>query len=388
MTTSLDTSHAIDTENESQTKPLQHNNPNVLHDRREHHDWLSCDQLKEHWYVACTKRELERKKVWPAKILGLGIVVFHSNDNSIGALIDQCVHRGTALSAGKLNDGCITCPYHGWRYNKEGRVTHVPSIDGSSPPDKPHRFSQRSFPVKEAYGLVWVFLGDSSPENKSLFEMPFYKKSGWNNYYMCSRFKGSVSALAQNFMDVPHTVFVHNKIFRKSPDKLMKTSVEFTPHSVEVEYEDTEDSIGMMPWLTNPDKQPLVHTDQFHSPNITRCDYHWGDKSGFVITSQITPESANVSRVYTLISYKLPIPSIIARLLRPLIHLYTRIVLEQDISIIKVNRRGIENAPGLRTHSVQSDLVHIGIERLIDASKTGVAVDASKLGRKPMNFNL
>jgi len=268
------------------------------------------------------------------------------------------------------------------------RVVHVPSIDGSEVPDKPHRFSQRAFPVREAYGLVWVFLGDSSPEEKPVFEMPFYQQSGWVNYYMCSRFEGSVSALAQNFMDVPHTVFVHNKIFRKSPDKLMRTVVDFTPSSVEVEYADTEDSIGMMPWLTNPEKKPLVHTDQFHSPNLTRCDYHWGDKSGFVITSQITPESQNKSRVYTLISYKLPIPLFIARLLRPLIHLYTRIVLEQDIRIIKVNRRGVQNAPKLRMHSVHSDIVHIGIDRLIEASRTGEALDTSKLGRKPMDFNL
>jgi len=218
--------------------------------------------------------------------------------------------------------------------------------------------------------------------------MPYYKTPGWVSYYMCSRFNGTVSALAQNFMDVPHTVFVHNKIFRKSPDKLMKTSVEFTPSSVEVDYEDNQDSIGMMPWLTNPDKQPLLHTDQFHTPNITRCDYHWGDKSGFVITSEITPESENVSRVYTLIAYKLPIPLIIARLLRPLIHMYTRIVLEQDIRIIRVNRQGVENAPDLRPLSVHSDLVHIGIDRLIEATKNGKALDTTKLGRKPMNFNL
>jgi len=370
------------------TQSVKYNKESATNDSRNHQMWLSSGELKENWYVACTVRELNRKKLHSVKILGLGIVLFRGSDNKIGALIDQCVHRGTALSAGELKDGCVTCPYHGWRYNREGKVVHIPSMDGSTLPDSPHRFSQRFFPAREVQSLVWVFLGDSSPNEKTLFKMPYYKTPGWVSYYMCSRFNGTVSALAQNFMDVPHTVFVHNKIFRKSPDKLMKTSVEFTPSSVEVDYEDNQDSIGMMPWLTNPDKQPLLHTDQFHTPNITRCDYHWGDKSGFVITSEITPESENVSRVYTLIAYKLPIPLIIARLLRPLIHMYTRIVLEQDIRIIRVNRQGVENAPDLRPLSVHSDLVHIGIDRLIEATKNGKALDTTKLGRKPMNFNL
>lgn len=373
---------------DDKTESAEHSRLAPLHDHRKHTTWETCGYLKEHWYVACTARELKRKKIWPAKILGLGIVVFQGENNNIGALIDQCVHRGTALSSGELKEGCVTCPYHGWRYNAEGQVVHVPSIDGSEMPEKPHRFSQRSFPVREAYGLIWVFLGDTPSDAKSIFEMPFYQSPGWINYYMCSEFNGSVSALAQNFMDVPHTVFVHNKIFRKSPNKLMKTTIDFTPTSVEVEYDDTQDSIGMMPWLTNPDKQPLLHTDQFHAPNITRCDYHWGKKSGFVITSEITPQTDNSSRAYTLISYKLPIPSVFARLLRPLIHLYTRIVLEQDIRIIKVNRRGLENAPEFRANSVHADIVHIGIERLIEACRRGKPLDPSKLGRKPMDFNL
>jgi hypothetical protein len=81
----------------------------------------------------------------------------------------------------------------------------------------------------------------------------------------------------------------------------MRSSVETKLMSVEVTYHDGKDSIGMWPLLTNPRKRPLLHTDKFFAPNITRCGYDWGNDSGFVITSQITPEDGRSCRVYTLI---------------------------------------------------------------------------------------
>ena len=292
------------------------------------------------------------------------------------------------MSAGRVIDGCIVCPYHGWRYDGGGHVVHIPSVDGVTVPGSPHRFAQRAFATREAHALVWVFLGDADPAEVAPFEMPYRDAPGWVSYYMVSRFEGSVDALAQNFMDVPHTVYVHDKIFRSGTERLMRTTLDLTASSVEVTYEDNGDAIGMMPWLTNPRREPLVHTDRFIAPNVTRCDYHWGRRSGFVITSQITPIDAHRSRVYTLIAYRFPWPRWVARVLRPFIHLYTRIVLEQDIRIVRENRRGLDNAPGIRTHSVHADAVHLGIERLIDSVRRGEPLPEGRLGRRRMDFNL
>jgi phenylpropionate dioxygenase-like ring-hydroxylating dioxygenase large terminal subunit len=346
------------------------------------------ERLREYWYVACTTSELRRRALVAAKILGLGIVVFRRRDHSVAALLDQCLHRGTALSSGHVEHDCIVCPYHGWRYDSDGRVVLIPSEDGDTLPAQPRNFAQRTFVAREAYGLVWVYMGDGEPAEADIFEMPFWRKPGWVTYYMVSQFEGGVSALAQNFMDVPHTVHVHNTIFRRSPAKRMRSTVLLKPASVEVEYHESDDSIGMMPWLTNPNHLPLVHTDKFFAPNVTRCDYHWGEASGFVITSQITPTEENRCRVYTLIAYRFPWPHWIARLLRPLIHLYTRIVLEQDIRIMRVNRRGIENARGFSARSVKADVVHVGIERVIEAGRSGRSIPAEYLGERSVEFHL
>lgn len=348
--------------------------------------WETAGALREGWYVACTVSQIKRRRVVSAQILGLGIAVYRRSDGSVAALVDQCLHRGTMLSAGRLTDDCLVCPYHGWRYDGDGRVVHIPSQDGQRTPDKPHSYRQRSFAAREAYGLIWVYVGDEDPSKTEIFPMPYWNEPPWTTYYMVSRFAGTVSALAQNFMDVPHTVYVHDTIFRKKIDRIMRSTVETKPTSVEVTYHDADDAIGMLPFLTNPRKQPLSHTDKFFAPNITRCDYHWGDDSGFVITSQITPEDGRSCRVYTLISYRFPWPAWIGRSLSPVIHAYTRIVLGQDIRIMRKNLAGLDNAPEHRNRNVKADLVHIGIERVIEAMRSGVPVTDSHLGSRPIEF--
>ncbi len=46
-------------------------------------------------------------------------------DGCISATTNVCAHQGGPLGEGKIIDGCITCPWHGWQYRP---------ADGQSPP--------------------------------------------------------------------------------------------------------------------------------------------------------------------------------------------------------------------------------------------------------------
>ncbi|CAB3809108.1 3-phenylpropionate/cinnamic acid dioxygenase subunit alpha [Paraburkholderia caffeinitolerans] len=351
------------------------------------------DGLREQWFVACTERELLRGKPLGVRILGIGIVLFREQDGRIAALIDQCVHRGTRLSAGRLDGGQLVCPYHGWRYDGQGQVVHVPSIDGmrasTTATSNSYPFRQRALPVQALDGLVWVYLGNGDASARPVFRMPMREQAPWQSYYMINTFDGDISMLAQNFMDVPHTVFVHSGIFRSSRGKLMEATVATTPDSVEVTYHDGEDSIGFgLDWLTNPDGVALEHTDRFIAPNVTRCEYRWGNRSGFLIVSQITPIDARRSRVYTYIAYRFRLPRWLLRVLRPALHLYTHLVIQQDVRIMRSHREGLDNAPDFRPHNVRADVVHVAIDRLIDAVKRGERVNAAHLSENMVRFEL
>jgi nitrite reductase/ring-hydroxylating ferredoxin subunit len=56
-----------------------------------------------------------------------------------------CAHQQGPLGEGKVIDGCITCPWHGWNYRPG---------DGCSPP--PFQEVVETFPTRIAGNRVWV----------------------------------------------------------------------------------------------------------------------------------------------------------------------------------------------------------------------------------------
>ncbi len=81
--------------------------------------------------------------------------------------------------------------------------------------------------------------------------------------------------------------------------------------------------------------------------------------------SQITPVDDRQSRVYTYIAYRFPVPRWVLRILRPFIHLYTHIVIQQDVRIIQAHREGLDNAAGFKPCNVPADAIHVGVEQLL-----------------------
>jgi hypothetical protein len=163
-------------------------------------------------------------------------------------------------------------------------------------------------------------------------------------------------------MDVPHTAFVHAGWFRKATNaRAAEATVERTADSVLVEYFQPDDSIGFTKWLLNPDGKPMTHTDRFFMPNVTRVDYMWGERRGFVITSQITPVTPTRALVYTAITFRFGILNPLARLLLPP---YTRAVIRQDVRIMAVQTTNLERFRMRRFHGTEADAIHRGIESL------------------------
>jgi hypothetical protein len=55
---------------------------------------------------------------------------------------------------------------------------------------------------------------------------------------------------------------------------------------------------------------------------------------------------------------------------------------------MRINRRGLDNAPLKKYRNVKADLVHVGIDRAIDAAQSGIPVADAHLGKRPMDFYL
>jgi phenylpropionate dioxygenase-like ring-hydroxylating dioxygenase large terminal subunit len=341
-------------------------------------DWSACGALRDFWYVGCTSADLAHKQPVSATILGVRLALFRDAQGRAAAVRDKCMHRGTPLSAGVVIDGHIACPYHGWMYEAGGACTHIPSLgpqqhSTTSFDDQVRRPADvtklQTFATREQDGLVYVFVGTGEPR-KDPFPVPHYGDKNWNVYYMVNHFENGVTSLVENFMDVPHTVFVHAGWFRSAKRQKVPAEVERTADAVLVTYDQGKDKLDGMGILLNPTgKHPMVHTDRYYTPNITRVDYTYGDNSGFVITSQCTPISAVESRVYTAISHRFPfdVSGMLGKLIEPVLHWYTQKVIEQDVDIMRVQKAGILDrkvtSTAMSPHSSEADL-HQDIEAL------------------------
>jgi phenylpropionate dioxygenase-like ring-hydroxylating dioxygenase large terminal subunit len=341
-----------------------------------------CGALKDFWYVACLSSELGSNKPLSRTLFSTPLALFRDSAGKPAALFDRCLHRNARLSAGATFDGRLGCPYHGWVYDEAGACVEIPSLGpsqrGASLSEDGHARAGlslrpcdvgkvRAFPTLEQDGLVFVFMGDDvTKARQPPFRVPHWGDPKWTCYFMVTRFPNGVTNLVENFMDVPHTVFVHKGWFRNRKRTQVPAIVERKQGSVLVTYEQENDQLTGAGFLLNPTGEPMVHTDHYFVPNVTRVDYLWGQRSGYVISSQVSPVGPLESVVYTSISYRLPVDlpkNLVARGLRRFMKWYTTQVIGQDVDIMRVQNEGLTRAPGgLDFKSTEADLLHADIE--------------------------
>ena len=79
----------------------------------------------------------------------------------LGLIDRDCPHRGADLAYGRLEDGGIRCPFHGWLFDVDGKCLDTPAEPAGSNLCKNIR--QRSYPVVERSGIVFAWMGDGEP---------------------------------------------------------------------------------------------------------------------------------------------------------------------------------------------------------------------------------
>jgi nitrite reductase/ring-hydroxylating ferredoxin subunit len=93
-------------------------------------------------------------------LLGQHYVALRAPDGRIGFFDERCPHRGASLALGRVEDGGrLRCIFHAWQFDMEGNATDCPT----EPEERADAFCSRvkltRYPVHEAGGLAWVWLG-------------------------------------------------------------------------------------------------------------------------------------------------------------------------------------------------------------------------------------
>ncbi len=166
--------------------------------------------LRRFWYPVVPLSHLSFDKPQSFEVLGERIVLWLDADAKPAAAIDRCCHRSAQLSKGVVIDGCVSCPYHGWSFNRQGACAKVPQLAPGQA--IPASYRVQAYPCADRYGYAWVCL-DKDPlqpipnipeaEDPNLrFIHEFYER--WE----CSGLR-----IMENSFDNAHFSFVHQTSF-------------------------------------------------------------------------------------------------------------------------------------------------------------------------------
>lgn len=87
---------------------------------------------------------------------GVPILVVRAQSGRLNAFMNVCRHRGGRVVEGRgTGTRDFMCPYHGWTYDQDGRLSAIPDAESFAGVDR-SQYHLIPLPIVEKYGLIWV----------------------------------------------------------------------------------------------------------------------------------------------------------------------------------------------------------------------------------------
>jgi len=236
-------------------------------------------RLPQSWYAIGTSASLPRGKARAVHLCGRELVVFRGQDGRVGALDARCPHLGSNLAGGRVVRDCIECPYHHFRFDREGAC-------------RTQALRNRAYAVEERFGAIFVFLGP-----RPLFPLPAHEKTDLVNAPpMTWRLDTQWYMVGANAFDARHFNLAHGRRLVEPP--LLCAPDRF---ALDVKYEYAIEGSGWTDRLTRLASGPRV---RFHvtawGGNLVLAHARFARDESFGFVS-VMPLDARSSEVTVLV---------------------------------------------------------------------------------------
>ncbi|WP_134684896.1 aromatic ring-hydroxylating oxygenase subunit alpha [Brevibacillus migulae] len=229
------------------------------------------------WYAVTWSKELGNKPI-KVRLLGKDYVLFRDEKGIVRCLNAYCPHRGADLSLGFCHGGQLQCAYHGWRFEGDGTCVSIPAHPNKPVPSMAHA---RSYPVREAASLIWLY--PQQVENEETLPPLGLFKDLYDDQYTFTptmvTWQAHVTRVVESILDMTHLHFVH----RKTIGRYMKPTLDQFSFTVEGNNWD-------------------IHVDgahiEFIFPQHMILRRPWGGKRSFINYYCFTPIDENQSKVF------------------------------------------------------------------------------------------
>ncbi|RYL95864.1 aromatic ring-hydroxylating dioxygenase subunit alpha [Sporolactobacillus sp. THM7-4] len=252
-------------------------------------DWTV---LSQYWYPIARSDEVTDKPM-AVTLLDVQLVVYRANGKAVVAR-DLCIHRGTPLSMGWVEDDKIVCPYHGFSYSADGQCVSIPAHPGAkiSP-----RLCLTVYPAVERYGLVWTSL---SAEEENIPPLPVWGDEDYISFLPPTvDIGGSAGRQVEGFLDVAHFAWVHTDTFAFRDNAFVPSyKVTRTDYGLHTDYLSTVSNYPHGMEDPSPKDFKWLREYDVYPPLAARLIVHFPDNGLLWILNAVCPVSARKTRLF------------------------------------------------------------------------------------------
>ena len=318
--------------------------------------------LLDHWYMVAEGADLGAGPLG-VTLLGHDYVVWRTPDGSVAAAPDRCPHREAPLSLGRVDGGCLVCPYHGWTFGTApGASSCRRRRPGAGAADGPPAGDRHRGALRPRVALPGH--ADGGDPAVAQEDDPAYRRINSG----VDRWTTSALRMTDNFLDIAHFPFVHAGTLGGAAGtqvpkfEIVALDDEFTGYSYDVAVANDR---GPAASGLAADVVERRMTTGFHLPFTVRSTIHYETGLDHIILLLTTPVD-DVRSYFTFVIWRnddhaVPAEEVIA---------FDRAIGAED-------KRMLEQVPGvlpldpLGTVSVQADRASVEWRRRLAALLAG-----------------
>ncbi|MGJ7546265.1 Rieske 2Fe-2S domain-containing protein [Variovorax sp. LT1R16] len=228
------------------------------------------DALRRYWVPVLSSYQLPPAPGGdPVKVevFGERYVAFRDGTGKVGLLDENCPHRSASLALGRVEADGIRCLFHGWKFSVSGTVVETPTV---SDPRFCSRFKARAFPVREAGGMIWAYLGPAELEPEfphwHYFDQPPERLLTVTFVVPCNFVQ-----VQEALLDSAHLTVLHQDAFKRKSDIDFAATVSTVTAAADpkIEVEDTSFGfhyVAMRPAPGGPEAGTVARVTSYVAP--------------------------------------------------------------------------------------------------------------------------
>ncbi|MFE1601865.1 Rieske 2Fe-2S domain-containing protein [Methylobacterium sp. ID0610] len=288
------------------------------------------------WYCVGESRQLRPGQLVSVTLGEEAIVVGREETGALFALRDRCPHRGMALSAGRLVEGNLVCPFHGWQFRPDGQCAAIPALARRDDADFTTVRLPR-FAIEEVSGLVWVAAG---PGPQGAPPIPAVDFSYCGMLVEILEVEASFDLVALSFVDPAHVAYVHDswwwrpsktlkeKVKQFAPSPFGFTMTSHTAKTASVVYR----LLGAVPEVEIEFRLPGVRLERITAGKKRIANYTFA-----------TPRGPGRTALINAMYWNVPALNLLKPVARPLMRQF----LGQDRDVLQIAQKGLDRKPAM-----------------------------------------